>query len=63
VQVTTCKSPQTLVDPVNPMPLIVRRDNDPSRDMKPAGIVRSIRNFEAAGMPVPDQMYILNHWR
>ena len=28
--------------------LVVRKDNDPSRDLKPAGIVRAIRNLEAA---------------
>ena len=43
--------------------LVVRKDNDPSRDLKPAGIVRAIRNLEAAGVPVADQYIILNHWR
>jgi predicted nuclease of predicted toxin-antitoxin system len=43
--------------------LIVRRDNDTSRDLKPAGIVRAIRNLLAAGVPIQDQFYILNHWR
>jgi len=42
---------------------IVRRDNDPSRDLKPAGIVRAIRNLLAAGVPISDQFHILNHWR
>jgi crotonobetainyl-CoA:carnitine CoA-transferase CaiB-like acyl-CoA transferase len=32
--------------------LIVRRDNDPTRDLKPAGIVRAIRNLlTALGKP------------
>ena len=43
--------------------LVVRKDNDPSRDLKPAGIVRAIRNLEAAGVPIADQYIILNHWR
>ena len=43
--------------------LVVRRDNDTSRDLKPAGIVRAIRNLEAAGVPIADQYIILNHWR
>jgi hypothetical protein len=43
--------------------LIVRRDNDPTRDLKPAGIVRAIRNLQAAGVPIRDQLQILNHWR
>jgi hypothetical protein len=43
--------------------LVVRRDNDPTRDMNPHGIVRAIRNLEASGIPIPDDLYILNHWR
>ena len=43
--------------------LMVRRDNDPSRDMKPAGVVRAIRRLLAAGVPIQDQFHILNHWR
>jgi hypothetical protein len=42
---------------------IVRRDNDARRDLKPAGIVRAIRNFLAASVPVRDQFTILNQWR
>jgi hypothetical protein len=42
---------------------IVRRDNDPTRDLKPAGIVRAIRNLLSAGIPIRDQIQILNHWR
>lgn len=43
--------------------LIVRKDNDSTRDMKPAGIVRAIRNLVAAGVPIADKYIILNHWR
>jgi len=43
--------------------LIVRRDNDRRRDLTPQGIVRAIRNLEAANVPLPDQFHILNHWR
>jgi hypothetical protein len=43
--------------------LVVRRDNDPKRDLTPAGIVRAIRNLEVANVPVPDEYIILNHWR
>ena len=43
--------------------LVVRKDNDPSRDLKPGGIVRAIRNLEAAGAPTAHQYVILNHWR
>ena len=43
--------------------LVVRKDNDPTRDLKSAGIVRAIRNLTAAGVPVMDQYIVLNHWR
>jgi predicted nuclease of predicted toxin-antitoxin system len=43
--------------------LIVRRDNDPSRDLKPPRIVRAIRNLEAAGVPIRDEFHVLNQWR
>lgn len=42
---------------------IVRRDNDPGRDLKPAGIVRANRNLLAASVSIRDQFHILNHWR
>jgi predicted nuclease of predicted toxin-antitoxin system len=43
--------------------LIVRKDNDPTRDLKPAGVVRAIRNLEQAAVPLTDEYHILNHWR
>jgi len=43
--------------------LIVRRDNDPHRDLKPRGIVRAFRNLLAASASFHDQFHILNHWR
>jgi predicted nuclease of predicted toxin-antitoxin system len=42
---------------------IVRRDNDPKRDLSPRGIVTAIRNLVTAGVPLPDSFCILNHWR
>jgi len=42
---------------------IVRRDNNPTRDMKPPHIVRAISNFTAAGLSVADQYVVLNQWR
>jgi hypothetical protein len=47
----------------HPGMLIVRRDNDPRRDLKPAGIVRAIRKLEAAGVDTTDQYVILNQGR
>jgi predicted nuclease of predicted toxin-antitoxin system len=43
--------------------LIVRSDNDPSRDLKAKGVVRAIHNLLAAGVPLKDEFHILNHWR
>jgi hypothetical protein len=42
---------------------VARGDNDPSRDMKDADIVRAIRNLEHAGVPIANEFHILNHWR
>jgi predicted nuclease of predicted toxin-antitoxin system len=47
----------------HPGALIVRRDNDPRRDLTPRGIVRAIANLVAASVPVADQFLILNHRR
>jgi hypothetical protein len=43
--------------------LVVRSDNDPTRDMKPADVVRAIANREAAGIPLVNDLCVLNHWR
>ena len=41
--------------------LIVRRDNDLARDLKPSGIVRALRKLLTASVPICDQFHILNH--
>jgi predicted nuclease of predicted toxin-antitoxin system len=43
--------------------LAIRFDNDPSRDMKDAEIVRAVRNLEQSGALVANEFHILNHWR
>jgi len=43
--------------------LVVRSDNDPTRDMKDRDIVRAIANLERAGVPVTNEFHVLNHWR
>ena len=43
--------------------LVVRRDNDPSRDMTPGAVTRSIHNLVASEVPIPDAVHVLNHWR
>lgn len=52
-----------LVSGHHPGILVVRRDNDPTRDLKPRGITRAVRNLVAAGVPIADHLTILNHWR
>ena len=42
---------------------IIRRDNNPKRDLSPQGIVRAIAKLEAAKLPLEDQFVILNQWR
>ena len=43
--------------------LIIRKDNDPRKDLKPRDIVRAIGNLLTAGVPIMDQYIDLNHWR
>jgi predicted nuclease of predicted toxin-antitoxin system len=47
----------------HPGVLLVRKDNDPTKDMKPTDIARAIRNLTAAGAPTVDDCIVLNHWR
>lgn len=51
------------VNGCHPGIFVVRRDNDPKRDLTPSGIVRAIRNFITAQVPISNQYIILNHWR
>jgi len=54
-------------DPRHSGILGVYQDNDPSRDMSNADIVRAIRNIEEAaqrgGSPLQGQFHTLNDWR
>src|SRR5262249_31282482 len=43
--------------------LIVRRENDPTRDLTPKGIVTAIRKLESAAVPIANEYLVLNHWR
>ena len=43
--------------------LIVGRDNDPKRDLRPPGLVRASRNVLAANVPIRGQFIILSQWR
>jgi hypothetical protein len=43
--------------------VLVRADNDPHRDMKDGDVARALRNLETAGVPIANELHILNHWR
>jgi predicted nuclease of predicted toxin-antitoxin system len=43
--------------------LVVRRENDPTRDLTVKGIVAAIRKLESAGVPIDNEYIVLNHWR
>jgi predicted nuclease of predicted toxin-antitoxin system len=43
--------------------LVVRQDNDPTRDLTPRGIARAIRNLEGAAVSVANEYLILNAWQ
>jgi hypothetical protein len=43
--------------------LVVRKDNDPEKDLTAHGIVRAIAKLIASGSPLVDEYHILNHWR
>jgi predicted nuclease of predicted toxin-antitoxin system len=43
--------------------LVVRQDNDPTRDLSPKGIVTAIRKLESADVPIANEYIELNHWR
>jgi len=43
--------------------LIIRFDNDPTRDMTPRQIAAAISRLESTEVPLENRVYILNHWR
>jgi predicted nuclease of predicted toxin-antitoxin system len=43
--------------------LVVRFDNDPRHNLTDRGIAGALSKLESAGVPIADQIHILNHWR
>jgi hypothetical protein len=43
--------------------LTVRKDNDPKRDLQAKDIVRAVGKLVASGVPIRDNLHLLNHWR
>jgi hypothetical protein len=42
---------------------LIRKDDDRRRDMKPRDVVTAIARIESAGIRIPCEMIVLNHWR
>jgi hypothetical protein len=43
--------------------LIVRFDNDPRHNLTDRGIGTAIGKLESSGVPVLDEIHVLNQWR
>jgi predicted nuclease of predicted toxin-antitoxin system len=40
-----------------------RFDGDPTKDMKPRGMAAAVDRIEVSGLPLINQLFVLNHWR
>jgi hypothetical protein len=38
-------------------------DNDPTRDLTPRGVATAIAKLEGSGVPISNELHVLNHWR
>jgi hypothetical protein len=47
----------------HPGSLLLHFDNDPTRDLTSKGIVTAISRLETSGLPVLNELHVLNHWR
>ena len=43
--------------------LLVRKDNNPKRDLDEHGVVRAINKLLTSSLPIADSLHILNQWR
>jgi len=43
--------------------LVIRFENDPMKKMKPRHIVTAIAKLERSGLPLRNQIIVLNQWR
>ncbi len=43
--------------------ILIHLENDRKRDMKASEMVRAIANLQAAGVPIANELHVLNHWR
>ena len=47
----------------HPGVLLVYSENDPTRDMTQRGIAVAIKNLESSGVPLANELHVLNQWR
>jgi hypothetical protein len=43
--------------------LVVHFDSDPRHNLTDRGIATALSKIESSGVPIPDQIHVLNHWR
>jgi predicted nuclease of predicted toxin-antitoxin system len=43
--------------------LVVRFDSDPAHNLTDRAIATALMKLESSGLPVPDQLHVLNQWR
>jgi hypothetical protein len=43
--------------------LLVYRDNNKAKDMSPSDIAHAIDHLLGSGLPIANEIHILNHWR
>jgi hypothetical protein len=43
--------------------LLIYQDNNPTKDMSPADVARAIKNLLHSGLPMANEVHVLNHWR
>lgn len=43
--------------------IVMRRDNDPRKDLSLRGITNALSKLEHSGLPMLDTLHVLNQWR
>jgi predicted nuclease of predicted toxin-antitoxin system len=47
----------------HPGMLVIRFDRDPRHNLTDRAIANAINKLESSGVPIPDQIHVLNQWR
>jgi hypothetical protein len=43
--------------------LLIHFENDTTRDLTPKGIASAVAKLESSGVPIANELHVLNHWR